>query len=140
MRNAVLATASPALAVMTSSDVEITEVEVHADVLAFVEAYTERAGTAMPWAALLAAAGAVPPDHPLLRIGQRHGRGVAASVSDAVSDLMKLGLLVTGTDGLRITEDGCAAVRKWNGAYKDRLAAAADTLGAANLLPRQSDA
>jgi len=136
MRDAVITAPAPGLAVMTTPDAPITEVEVHADVLALIEAYTDATDKAMPWSTLLAAAGAVPADHGLLRVGVRQGRGVTATVSDAVTDLLKLGLLVTGPEGLRITPAGCEAVRAWNGAYKQRLIAASDTLVSSELLPR----
>lgn len=136
MREAVIATTLEAtVPVMTSSDVDIESVELHADVLAFVEGYRDATNADMPWSSLLAAAAAVPPDHELLRIGSGVGGRASAAVSATVQDLMILSLITTGPEGLRITETGCAAVRRWNGAYKARLDAARTLLRDAQILP-----
>ncbi len=135
MRETVTVTASAALPVMHSANVSASDVIVHASVLALVEAYTKSADRAMPWASLLAAATAVPSNDALLRIGAGYGRRVSVMVSDAVSDLMGLGLLETGTTGLHITDEGCAVVRRWNGEYTPRLEAAERLLAEAQILP-----
>lgn len=134
MKDAVIALSAP-LPVMTSREQPILDVEVHANVLALVEAYMTATDRPIPWATLLAAAVAVPADHPLLRIGA--GRRVPAPVlvRDAVTDLMGLDLVATGTSGLRVTDAGCRLVRDWNGDYSPRLEAAEKLLRESALLP-----
>lgn len=133
VKDAVIALAPP-LPVMTSREQAVLDVEVHANVLALVEAYGEETkGRAIPWASLLAAAAAVPSDHALLRISTSGRTPVV--VRDAVTDLMNLGLMETGTRGLRITEAGCQLAREWNGDYSPRRAAARQLLQDSALLP-----
>ncbi|MFC7495571.1 MULTISPECIES: hypothetical protein [unclassified Nocardioides] len=119
-----MTTAVSPVPVMTSADAALLEVEVHANVLALIEAYTKAVGTSMPWATLLAAASATPLGHELLSIRVAPGIRVTSVVRDAVSDLLSLGLVETGPAGLHITDSGCDMVRGWNGEYRRRLEAA----------------
>lgn len=134
VREAVTLTAAP-LPVMRTAQVDPDEVAVHATILALVESYSRAAGSPAPWAILLDAAAAVPTDHPLLNIAAGTGRRLSVTVSDAVADLLTLGLLETGPRGLQITAQGAETVRDWNGKYSQRLEAASVLLDDAQLSP-----
>lgn len=133
-KDAVITLASP-LPVMNSAHAEILDVQVHANVLALIEAYMKAASVPMPWSTLLAAASAVPADHELLQIRADVTARTAAVVRDAVMDLLSLGLVRTGPLGLDITEAGRELARSWNGEYRRRLEAADAFLGDVSLLP-----
>lgn len=134
MKDAVTTVLASTLPVMTSADVAILDVKVHANVLALIEAHRDETGTSTPWATLLAAASAIPLDNDLLAIRVDAGDRVTNVVRDAVSDLLSLGLVAAGTLGLEITTSGCDMVRGWNGEYRKRLEAAVDLLHAADLI------
>lgn len=121
--------------VMDRPDQDIGSVRVQATILALVEAYTGPGDRSMPWAKLLAAASAVPHDHELLTVPSRPGLRVPVTVSDALGDLLGLGLIKAGPQGLSITDEGCQTVRNWNGEYTSRLDAARVLLAESGLEP-----
>lgn len=136
MREAVIAPTAPALHVMTRADEAIDDVQVQADVLALIEAFTSgTTSVAMPWPALVGAVAGVPSGHPVLHIGSRAGHHIPGIVGDAITDLLTLGLVETGPKGLHITASGCSAARDWNGKYRERLEAAKELLAGVGLLP-----
>jgi hypothetical protein len=122
--------------VMDRPDQEIGSVRIQATILALIEAYTGGNGdTSMPWAALLAAASAVPSDNELLTVPTGPGRRLPITVSDALGDLLGLGLVEARPRGLRVTDEGCETVRNWNGEYTRRLEAAGALLIETGLAP-----
>lgn len=135
VRETVTLAAAPPLPVMRTAHVDPDEVAVHATILALVESYAEAVGSPAPWAILLDAAASVPDDHELLNVAAGTGRRLSVTVSDAVADLLTLGLLATGPRGLQITAKGTDEIRAWNGKYSRRLDAASALLDAAQLLP-----
>jgi hypothetical protein len=108
---------------MASLDVKPEDVQVHADVLALVEAAVD-AGRSLPWSMLLVAAIAVNTDGPLTGLSALDGRSVSTAMRDAATDLLDLGLLATTPDGFTVTDQGRDQARQWNGAFSERLAAA----------------
>ena len=126
-RKAVSPIAPLTLPVMQTADAAVSDYEVHADVLALIEA--AHVGEArLPWSSLIAAALAATP-HQLPGLAGLHGRRVPLTIRDAVTDLLDLGLLGTSPQGFFITEQGKTTLRVWNGTFSPRLEAARALLG-----------
>lgn len=122
-RKAVSAISIASLPVMTSTETDVSAVEVHADVLALVEA-SQKLGRRLPWSTLVAIAATVAADSALSGLAGLHGRRVARTAREAVTDLIDLGLLTASTDGFDVTEAGAQRARAWNGGFSVRLEAA----------------
>lgn len=133
-RKVVSPIAPTTLPVMQTVDAAVADYEVHADVLALVEAAQEQHAR-LPWSSLVAAALAAT-DAALTGLAGLQGRRVPPSLLDAVTDLLDLGLLETSPQGLLITQRGKHRLRDWNGTFTPRLEAARVLLQDAHLAER----